>query len=337
MANNDYFILYSCCIPVEGASRSLVCDLQRGTYYFIPNALCEILKDVRNKTVSAIKAEYDHQYDDVIDEYFAFLSKNELGFWCDDPALFPPLDLSWESPVEIANAIIDIDHTSTHDFSRVFEGLSKLGCKSLQLRFFAAVSGKRLEEILNLLENSPLRSIELFLPYSDEWQKKKVERLMLFHQLIFRVYIHSAPFTRQYPLKTFAKTIFYTRERLESAGQCGWISPQYFSINMDCFTEAREYNTCLNKKIAVDVQGNIKNCPSMKKAFGNIKDVALADVLKNPEFKKLWTINKDTIEVCKDCEFRYFCVDCRAFLCDGNNPHSKPLKCRYNPYEAAWQ
>jgi hypothetical protein len=40
--------------------------------------------------------------------------------------------------------------------------------------------------------------------------------------------------------------------------------------------------------------------------------------------------------VCKDCEFRYICTDCRAYLEDPYNEYSKPLKCGYDPYTGEW-
>src|SRR5262245_29051527 len=80
-----HFRLFACCRPVRGARRSVICDLQRGTFVFIPNGLYDILTEHQTQTVDAIKALYEHRYDDVIDEYFAFLIEHEYGFWCDEP------------------------------------------------------------------------------------------------------------------------------------------------------------------------------------------------------------------------------------------------------------
>ena len=131
--------------------------------------------------------------------------------------------------------------------------------------------------------------------------------------------------------------IFFTKEIITSASHCGIISPDYFSIHIKTFTEAQLHNTCLNRKIAIDVDGNIKNCPSMPHSYGNIKDTTLKEALEHPDFKKYWYIHKDQIEVCKDCEFRYICTDCRAYLEDPDNLYSKPLKCGYNPYTCEWE
>jgi radical SAM protein with 4Fe4S-binding SPASM domain len=75
----------------------------------------------------------------------------------------------------------------------------------------------------------------------------------------------------------------------------------------------------------------------MPEIFGNINESSLTEVLdyKEEEVHKYWNITKDQIEVCKDCEFRYICTDCRAFR-ESDNIYSKPLKCNYNPYNGKW-
>jgi radical SAM protein with 4Fe4S-binding SPASM domain len=75
----------------------------------------------------------------------------------------------------------------------------------------------------------------------------------------------------------------------------------------------------------------------MSRSFGNIKNTTLMQVIENEDFKKLWYISKDKIDVCKDCEFRHICTDCRCFIKDPNNIYSQPAKCPYNPYICKWQ
>jgi len=108
-------------------------------------------------------------------------------------------------------------------------------------------------------------------------------------------------------------------------------------INMDFYSECINFNSCLNRKISIDAQGNIKNCPSCTQSFGNIKDTTLKQALEHPDFKKLWSITKDQVDVCKDCEFRHMCTDCRVYIKDPENIYSQPSKCTYNPYIAKWQ
>ena len=95
------------------------------------------------------------------------------------------------------------------------------------------------------------------------------------------------------------------------------------------------FNGCLNRKISIDETGKVKNCPSMTKEFGHINDTSLTTIAHDKDFQKPWNINKDSIDTCKDCEYRYICTDCRAYTTDGGL-HSKPAKCQYDPYTGKW-
>jgi len=103
------------------------------------------------------------------------------------------------------------------------------------------------------------------------------------------------------------------------------------------FNEASFYNTYFNKKISIDINGKIKNSPACSKSYDNIREITLLEVMGKPGFKDLWHITKDKIDVCKDCEFRHICSDCRAFIKDPENIYSQPAKCTYNPYIAKWE
>jgi SPASM domain peptide maturase of grasp-with-spasm system len=101
------------------------------------------------------------------------------------------------------------------------------------------------------------------------------------------------------------------------------------------FMENKLFNSCLNRKISIDENGHIGNCPSMKKKYGNIAEHSLTQVARRNDFKKVWNLNKDMIDTCRDCEFRYICSDCRAYTRDGNL-YAKPVKCGYDPYTGTW-
>src|SRR5690606_3566602 len=107
-------------------------------------------------------------------------------------------------------------------------------------------------------------------------------------------------------------------------------------INIKNYTEAIHYNSCLNRKVSLDIYGNIKNCPSQRESFGNIKNTSIRDAIKNQKFQSLWKVKKDDIKICQVCEYRYICTDCRIFIQDENDQLSKPSKCTYDPYTTRW-
>jgi len=336
MTDRRVFRLFANCVPVQGARRSTICDLQRGTYKLIPNGLYEILTEHRDKTLAEIKDVYDHEFDLEIDEYFQFLETAELGFWCDEPERFPELDLSWQAPQRITNAIVDIDDSSQHDYRDIVRQLDDLGCTALQLRFFSSLPLSEVERVLEQTDGSRLRSIDLFVPFTPETSLTTLTGLCKRFQRISNIFVHSAPEVSKEKVDGLGSYVFFRQDVVDSPSCCGQIHPGYFVANLQTFTEARQHNSCLNRKISIDARGEIKNCPSMEKSFGKVGEVSLAEALAHRDFKKLWQINKDQIKICQDCEFRYICTDCRAYVTDAEDLYSKPSKCSYDPYTATW-
>jgi SPASM domain peptide maturase of grasp-with-spasm system len=339
-SSHQYFTLFACCIPVRGATRSVICDVQRQHFDFIPNILFEILTGERGLSYGQLIHKYGAENEAALEEYFSFLTEYEYGFWCDDAAeleRFPPIQLHWEIPYAIHNCIIDMDESSNHDFAAIIRQLESLACPALQLRSYSPRPPAFYENILQQLHRSVIRSVEIVTPFTTDFLQEAVLDFVHRYGRIAQITLHSAPYNK---IDTEAEDgltkIIYTTEAVNNATHCGIVDPAYFLVNLALFSEAQQHNTCLNKKIAIDAKGEIKNCPSMKKSYGNIASVALAEALAAPGFTAQWKIAKDQVSVCRDCEFRYICTDCRAYLSDESDPLSKPAKCNYDPYSASW-
>lgn len=336
MSSRDVFLLFACCVPVRGARRSVICDLQRGRYRFIPNGLYEILTTKRAWSLERIKAAYGGKHDDVLAEYFEVLEREGLGFWCDDPERFPTLSPEWRSPQKITNAIVDADADSRHDYDRILSELDDLGCTAVELRIFFPCGLGYLRNLVALTNGRRLRAVNLLVGYSADLAESTLAELCRENPRISRLTVHSAPEGLIVRIGDTAQSLVFVSEKVDSPTCCGEIHRGYFSVNTATWSEAQQWNTCLNRKIAVDAKGEIKNCPSLQRSFGNIAVSSLHSALAHHEFPELWAINKDQIEICRDCEFRYICTDCRAYLSDRENLYSKPSKCSYDPYLAEW-
>ncbi len=121
-----------------------------------------------------------------------------------------------------------------------------------------------------------------------------------------------------------------------SMKSCGNISSKGFVPTRRFITLAKNANSCLYNKLAIDVRGCIRNCPSMPMVYGKIGESYFEDIIKLTHFQEVASIRKDDIEICRDCEFRYICTDCRAYINKPEEPNSKPLKCGYDPYSGEW-
>lgn len=330
---NQYFVLFQNCLLTKGVSRSVISDLQREYYEFIPNDLLDILERYSDQTLGEIVRIFGKENEDILLEYYNFLIDAGFGFWAnskEEVACFPPMNLFWDAPAEITNAIIDIGQDSKHPFKKIFDELALLGCQHIQVRAFTPQSLVFFENLLLLLEGSIVSSLEIIACDSRDFGETDLIGLVSTYPRIHNICIHSANKS-----SIISDKIFFTKERFTSETHCGVVLPHYFSLNIKSYTEGLKYNSCLNRKIAIDVSGQIKNCPSMPESYGQVGEAYLADVISQEVFRTRWSITKDQIDICKVCEFRRICSDCRAFT-KNNRIKGKPSKCSYDPYTTEW-
>lgn len=333
------FVVFECCRLVKGYNIALFCDIQRNTFRLLPLEFADLILNFNRKQVSEIFLYYKHENHSVIQENLLFLEAEEFIFFTYNPEWFPEMSLEWDEPSVLTNGIIDINFRNFDQVlsENIWQQLSELGCEHLQLRVFDSLELHKLEEKLNLIKAKRIISLEIILKYNSEISDEMFNDFVNRQPRIYNLILHSAPINEvTYLSQTNMGNIYKNSTVLTSEVHCGNISEDRFILNIKSFTESIHHNSCLNRKISIDVEGNIKNCPSMTESFGNIRDTTLAEAIEKPGFKKYWDINKDKIHVCKDCEFRYICTDCRAYVEDPEDILSKPLKCGYNPYTGEW-
>ncbi|MFO0322585.1 MAG: grasp-with-spasm system SPASM domain peptide maturase [Bacteroidota bacterium] len=333
---SKYFKLFANCIAVKGYNRSIICDLQRGLSFDIPNEIYFILNICKNNVpLEEIKSIYDFKNDIGIDKFLNLIEADGLGFYTNNPTNFINLSEHFEYPGLISNCIIDIEENSKFEIQKVVANLEILNCSFIHIRIFNTISIEEISTLLNNFKDSCIRSIELLLGYNDFLTENNLIDIYKKHTRVLSINVHSSPFDLISQNRHFS--LRYLKQKINSESHCGIISEKYFSISVNGFMESLKFNSCLNNKISIDSNGNIRNCPSMKESFGNIKDTTLSDALNKQGFKKYWNIKKDDIAICKDCEFRHICTDCRAYIENPEDIYSKPLKCGYNPYTNEWQ
>jgi len=332
---NSVLVLHSNCILVTGTIRAIICDLQKHRYYSFDSKLSELFLDDRvinnpNETIIS-KNNYDN--------FLLFLENEGLAFWCDSNNVkkFPKLSLEWDFPAYITNCILDGNSNLWYFSDKLIQQLEDLQCSYIELRFFDIVDTKYLHEMLTSIQESHIQSIDILVKANIN-----VNYILDFVDIAYAyskircITIHSGAYNRLINKHKTCKIIELT-QNINDENHCGIIHERFFTINMQTFTEAQEHNSCLNRKISIDKNGYIKNCPSMNKKFGSILDTNLKDVIQIEDFTKYWHISKNDITICKSCEFRYICTDCRAYLENPEDIYSKPLKCGYDPSTNKWE
>ena len=326
---------------VKGASRSLLCDLERENFWLIPSVLQEILEDETLKSIEDVKMKYgsdDLEHSSIIDDYFVFLHEKDLILYSNYLEMYPKMKLTWHSNSHVTNAIIDVEENSNFNFELIFKQLDELNCRDIQIRFFIHQTAKEIELLLDSAESTCIKSIQFIIPFIGHKEIENLKSICKSYPRVSYIQCYGNIDNKvHYTSDDQLCNLVTINADLKSNKHCGIIESPYFVSDITTFTESQHHNTCLNRKISIDVDGNIKNCPSMVQSFGNIRDTTLQEALEHPDFKKYWNVKKDDIAVCKDCEFRHICTDCRAYIENPDDMYSKPLKCGYNPYTAEWE
>ncbi len=306
------------CFFVKGYKMNLLFDIQNSVWYHIKESEEELIGNNLNI------------------EMKEYLELN--GIVLDIPDFMidslPQIDTSYKSPQIYEGIIIDISKKTSFHIPTILKKLDYLNLVNLQLRFFDSPEIGYLQEIIDSLDILTIESSEIILPYSiDTLDVLEKDDYILKASKVFKVIFHSINLNSIFKKSNINK-IYFTSDYILDDSYCGQISALNFSSNPKHLFKSINYNSCLHKKIGIDVDGNIKNCPSLKFVIGNIEDLDSINITGN-EFKTSF-IKKDDIEVCKDCEFRHICTDCRAFTDSSSRTNSRPMKCGYNPYIGKW-
>lgn len=332
---DKYFIIYSDCFLTRGLVKSSILDITNQQMYFFDTQFYDILSTISLYRIREILLMCEDEVTiESFQELIMFLVSKELGAFVENVSLFPPINVEWDCYSIISNAIIDVKN-KIHNFEKIFIELNDLFCEKIQIRFYSVVGTDIFHKIIHHAIDKRFSHIEFVI--KEDVQENRLEDLIAI--------VKQYPFIRFTIYNSFKdlttlkfNNISFIKRDLDFCKDCGVISPEYFIIpTMDSYMENRLYNGCLNRKVSIDYDGNIKNCPSFKHSYGNIENVRIKDVIMTKQFRELWIINKEKIEVCKDCELRPVCTDCRAHLSDPNNIYSKPQKCTYDPLTSNWK
>lgn len=335
--------LFSSVKITEGVKNAIIFDTNSGFLSFIPKGLFSLLHNEK-QNYSFLKKQLDGDDVSTLDEYIDFIISNKLGFKINTKKELLSFqnepDLK-SNPTNIEYLILDLQSKKDLD-DNIIEQIQYLRIKYLQIRILDQVKTSDVLGILskiNLLNDSELHEIS-FITKFDENVIDFIKYTANLSNKFLNIILHSADNISSSCFGSIQLDII--RNKIIIPSSCGCISMKNFILNNNFHIESQYHNSCLHKKIGIDVNGNIKNCPSMPQSFGNIKDKTLEKALNHKDFKKYWNLTKDKVEVCKDCEFRYICTDCRAYTEKTHENKegldiSKPLKCGYDPYTGEWE
>ncbi|MEZ9822340.1 grasp-with-spasm system SPASM domain peptide maturase [Shewanella sp. 10N.286.45.A1] len=330
-----------------GVKNSAIYDLSRGNIHTFPSDYFQLLELLDKYSYSELEVlSFDNKCEQDFYDFLSFLESNDMvnELNKDDLLLFPKIDfLRKEDNCLIKNAIIDIKDVKL-DFSKIFDELDSVSCEYVQIRQFGnTYSKKDIHEIIQKSYNKSILGVEIILKHDKDTCDSAYRDLLINNPIISALSIHSYPNDKLIYVNgtdehtdILGKKISFISTSINSSYHCGVINQQTLTPpSTGTMYTLQHFNGCMNKKISIDHNGFIKNCPSFTKNYGHIDKENLINIASNKDFQSLWELNKDNIETCNLCEYRYACSDCRAYT-ENSKPLTKPEKCQYNPFTGEW-
>jgi len=157
-------------------------------------------------------------------------------------------------------------------------------------------------------------------------------------------------------LPTFANSIGFPEVRFDVVREVGsgseatlmpddpkvlaekWLTSPVFSANREEYEHNRNWNPCWAGKLTITNNGDVIPCiMGRTEVIGNVKEKSLDEMISEPKLASLWGLTKDQIDVCRDCEYRYVCGDCRPLAIARGDLHGSMPRCTYDPYKGKWK
>ena len=320
-----YLHRFADCRIVKGHGRSIIADLTRCDYHFIPNDLADILIEYQHQPVDALLEAAGPENADTVNEYLLFLQRHELICLLDEDecSLYPELDTTWEAPASITHASIDATALVRHGCVAILEELEATGCRALLVYSHRMQSFEQLEPVLEALKERSFL-VQWISPYQPELFTHLLETqeaLGTFSRLI----LYNAPMSE----------VFHTRIVLEMGAFGFSTQPKLINPIHATYVESLAHNLYFNGRIWVDAEGRILPGYGTSTTIGTL-DKGFENATQHQAFKALSTAHKENTEVCRDCEFRSICFDSREPKQRANGTWYHTSECGYNPYISKW-
>ncbi len=329
-----YVILQSSPLVI-GRFRSCFYDIQKNKVYFLPSKFAKILKKHNKKNhYNDLKTIYNDNVD-LFEYYEQILLENEIIFHTNAPSQFCNLPTEWFEPSHVTNVILKIDNKNLGErhFQNLFNKIDLLGCQAIEFRILDQLEINDFKLIAEHINRSKISSF--YLVFFDNWYDISVlKNIAYLSPKIININIYNSNTEK---VESINISKFYIPVSYHSKPVKNYLHNPVVSLtnlNLKSFTESKNYNLYFNRKLIINPDGSIFDFTSQNKK--NIFDLSIDDI-KKKNYTKYWKIHKDLIDVCKDCEFRYMCVDSRIPVLRKDKSYYYPQECNYNPYIAKWK
>ena len=265
----SYLHLFANCILVNGYNRSIIYDLHRRNYEYIPNELFSFLEEfdgASKESVDEYLLTLPEEDQITVQEYIDFLLVNEYVFISNlSKDFFPKISKELHSPFHVNKLVVELDSNAISHLNSIENNIKNINISSIVFRIY---DRKALFEAIGLIEFSHIRNVEFYLDNSYVTDEE-IEDLINESNRISIFTIYNQLESKQYYSKGHKALILKTTVPLSTKQK---ISLHNMAVGQNLFFESLNYNPFYNKRVHIDLNGNyiISNFPS--KIFGNVRE-----------------------------------------------------------------
>ncbi len=302
ISDDTYLVLFSFCKVVQGAEKSILCDLQKSKIKFIPHEMGAVIAMLQEQPYTTVQKQFVDD-EEIFDSYVLFLIQEGFAFYTPFREGFVPIAATWSSPEIINNAIIEYDFAN-YSMTNVLQQLEALLTRFIEFRLvrFTEEDLAAFEEILQYCSQSVVRSIRVYLPFvSKALSQKIIERCRAYPIIECLIFYQSKAHKS---IEKEGQQLYFIPQTLQEITHAN-IDEKFLVNTLEYYYECQQHNPYYNKKMAITASGDLKNCIKNRAVFGNLHTHAIAEVVAREDFREFWYVTHDQIVEIQDSELRY--------------------------------
>lgn len=322
----NYLRFFSQVVFCSGYTRFLVLDMTTGQIHFYPAKIGQLISDeVYQSSIERISEKLNSQDRELFQSVIDDLVSNNLGFITNTPCRFPSMTGDYNQKYsDFENAHVIFSKSSLTHLKELMRVLDKADIKAVKLDF-TSLEEQEILTILHEFNTSGVYSIECIIDLkNDKLSGEHIDNICSVNGAVTMLSILNPPIEAlEYSSEVFISNAHKPYPK---------IVPSF-----ELYCEAINVNPYYNGKLFIGSSGEVKMSEKANRIHGYVSEASINQVIaEDINLKKFWGISKDLIDVCKDCEFRYFCVDDRQPKARDNGTFFFEEECRFNPYISRW-
>jgi len=101
-----------------------------------------------------------------------------------------------------------------------------------------------------------------------------------------------------------------------------------FQVTKEIYYKSLSFHPYFHGRLYINHHGKITNSYNDIIPIGNIDDLTSKNIINTMITEKFWNTNRDKIDNCKKCEFRYCCID-NTLINKSNEVSILQKRCKY--------